>query len=422
MISGFFTKLFRAILDKDVRNKILFMLGALLAFRALSAIPVPSIDSSQLAALFAQNQFLGLLNIFAGGGLGNLSIVMLGVVPYITASILMQLGTVLSTRLKQLYSEEGEAGRATFMQWSRVLSLPLAVIQGVGFLMLLRSQGVLGAVSMTDFLFATVVIVAGAVLTMWIGELITEYGVGNGISFIVFAGIVSSLPSLLAQTAFTFSLAQLPNWLAFAALGLAITIGVVLVTGAERTIPIAHPAQMRAGASRIANQTFLPIKLNYAGVMPIIFAVSLIVFPQMAATFAAAVWPSLAGAAAAVQAFLANQWIYAALYFVLIILFTYFYTAITFEPKKMAESLQKGGSFIPGVRPGKETEDFLARVVERTTLPGAIFLGLIAVVPLAVQGLTQVNLVIGGTSLLILVSVVLDIVRKVDAQISAKDY
>ncbi len=408
--------------DRVIRNRILFILGAFVVFRFLAAVPIPGVDRIALEQFFTNNQFLGLLNIFSGGGLSNLSIVMLGVGPYITASIIMQLATVLVPKVKAMYSEEGEAGRTKFTSIARALTIPLAVLQGVAFLSLLESQGIVRTITPFDFAVNVFLIAAGSMLLMWIGELITEFGIGNGVSLIIFAGIVAALPAGLSQLLFTATAANIPAYLGFVAIGLAVIFAVVLVSEAERSIPI-HYARATRGGGGVA-PTYLPIRLLQAGVMPIIFALSLLLLPQMVLTGLAAVGVAgSAGLLAGYTAFSANPFAYGAFYFVLVVMFTYFYTSITFEPKRVADNLQKSGAFVPGVRPGRETENFIGSVVTRVTLPGALFLGLVAVIPFIIQGLTGITAVlIGGTALLIVVNVVLDLIRKIDAQASLREY
>jgi len=408
--------------DRVIRNRILFIIAAFAVFRFLAAIPIPGVDRIALEQFFSNNQFLGLLNIFSGGGLANLSVVMLGVGPYITASIIMQLATVLVPKIKEMYSEEGEAGRTKFTSIARAITVPLAVLQGVAFLSLLESQGIVRTVTPMDFAVNVLLIAAGSIFLMWIGELITEFGIGNGVSLLIFAGIVAGLPSGLAQLLFTATAANIPAYLGFILLGLFIIFLVVMVSEAERSIPI-HYARATRGTGG-TSPTYLPIRLLQAGVMPIIFALSLLLLPQMVLTGLNAV--GIAGTAGLLDmytAFSANPFAHGAVYFVLVVMFTYFYTSITFEPKRVADNLQKSGAFVPGVRPGRETETFISNVVNRVTLPGALFLGLVAVIPFIIQGLTGITAVlIGGTALLIVVNVVLDLIRKVDAQASLREY
>lgn len=410
--------------DAAIRNRVLFIIGALFIFRALAAIPIPGVDPVVLEQFFSNNQFLGLLNIFSGGGLSNLSIVMLGVGPFITASIIMQLTTVMSPKVKSLYTEEGEAGRAKFTQYTRMLTLPLAILQAFGFLSLLESQGVIAGLNTFEFVTNVVLVVTGSLLLMWIGELVTEYGIGNGVSIIIFAGIVSSLPANASQLAFSYSAAQLPVYLGFTAIALLVMYGVVVMTEAERPVPITYAKQSRGGATYGGTSTYLPLRLNQAGVIPIIFALSLLLFPQMLVNvlqnFGIA---GIDGFATAATAFFNNQVAYATTYFVLVFFFTFFYTAVTFDPDNIAKNLQRNGAFIPGIRPGGATSEYLGNVITRLTLVGAIFLGAVAVLPLGMQIATGITaLAIGGTALLIVVNVTLDLIRRLDSQVSLREY
>ncbi len=420
----FFHKLKIIFTEPAIRNRVLFVLGALVVFRALAAIPIPGVDQAVLEQFFANNQFLGLLNIFSGGGLANLSIVMLGVGPFITSSIIMQLLTVMSPQLKSMYSEEGEAGRAKFTQYSRMITLPLAILQGFGFLTLLQSQGVITGLSTFDFAVNVVLIVTGSVLLMWIGELATEYGIGNGVSIIIFAGIVASFPATISQLAYTYDPAQLPLYIGFVLVAIGIVFAVVYMTEAERPVPVTYAKQSRGGKNYGNTSSFLPLRLNQAGVIPIIFALSIILFPQMVLNILSAFnLPWVPRANEIVTGFINNQFAYGITYFVLVFLFTFFYTAVTFDPDAMAKNLQRNGAFIPGIRPGNSTAEYLGNVVTRLTLVGAIFLGFIAVLPVGMQILTGVAaLAIGGTAVLIVVNVVLDILRRLDAQISLREY
>lgn len=424
MWGNFIRKAKLVIGDETLRNRVLFVLAALVVFRLFAAIPIPGINVAELQNYLGNNQFLGLLNIFSGGGFSNLSIMMIGVTPYITGAIIMQLSTVLFPKLKAMYQEEGDAGRARFMQYARYLTVPLAFIQSFGFLVLLRQNGVLPQLDLLHMVANIVVVAAGALLLMWIGELITEFGVGNGVSLLIFAGIVSSIPSAAAQFLFSFDVSQLPAYVGFAAAALVITAGVVFITEAERPIPVTYARRVRGMKVLGGISTYLPIRVNQSGVMPIIFALSFLLFPQMLATFlsqSSIIW--LASSAAAVASALSNNWIYGGLYFALVFIFTYFYTAITFEPNQIAKNLQKNGAFIPGVRPGDTTSEYLGNIITRITLVGALFLGALAVLPIILQGLTGITaLTIGGTALLITVSVVLDVVKKIDAQTSIREY
>jgi preprotein translocase subunit SecY len=423
-MSTFVQKFALVLSDSILRRRLIFVLGALAVFRVLAAIPIPGINAAQLQLFFNNNQFFGLLNIFSGGGLSNLSVVLLGVGPYITASIILQLLTMMIPRLKQLYQEEGEAGRARFSQYTRFLTLPVAVLQGISFLLILEREGVMPALSAFQFATNLLVIVSGSILLMWIGELITEFGLGNGVSVLIFAGIVSRLPRDASQALFSFTTAQIPTYVAFFAAAVVIVAAVVLVTEAERPVPVTYAKRVRGGKLFGGGATYLPLRLNQAGVIPIIFALSLLLIPQMAATFfSTSSHAMVAHIASVALALFQNLALYGTFYFILVFLFTYFYTAVTFDPHQIAENLQKNGAFIPGVRPGVSTVEYLGRVITRITFVGALFLGVVAVLPIVVQSFTGIQtLTIGGTALLIVVSVVLDLARRIDAQISLREY
>jgi preprotein translocase subunit SecY len=423
-MTKFLNKLSLVFRDPVLRKRIFITLGLLVITRVLATIPIPGIDPARLQSLFSGNQFLSLLNVFSGGGLSKLSIIMLGVSPYITASIIMQLMTLMIPKLKALYQDEGEAGRRKFAQYSRMLSVPLALFQGYAFIILLVKQGVLQYPAFSMLLLDLAVIVAGAVLVMWIGELISEFGAGNGVSLIIFAGIVSRIPSDLGQLFFTFNPSLLPVYIAGLAAVLLIIFGTVIITEAERPIPVTYAKQIRGNNTYGGVSTYLPLRVNQAGVIPIIFALSILLFPQMILQFLVnAKIAMIASVSRTLLAWLANSWVYAILYFLLVFIFTYFYTAVTFDPDQISTNLQKSGAFVPGIRPGNATSEYIARVLTRLTLVGALFLGAIAVLPLILRALTGVQaLAIGGTALLIVVSVVIDFVKKIDAQVSAREY
>ncbi len=421
---GFTAKLKLVFEDKILRKRIIFTLFALVLFRILAAIPVPGVDHGRLAAFFSSNEFFGLLNIFSGGGLSQLSIVMLGVGPFITSSIIMQLMTIMSPRLKEMYQEEGEAGRLKFAQYSRYLTVPLALIQSFSFIKILQSQQVFAHLSAFQLTSNLLVITAGSMLLMWIGELISEYGIGNGVSLIIFSGIVAALPTEAGQLLFAFDASQIPVYLAFLVVALAVIVGVVIVTEAERPIPVTYAKQVRGNRIYGGTSTYLPLRINQAGVIPIIFALSILLFPQMILRFLQnSTHAIIKTVSSTILSILANQWFYGIAYFLLVFVFTYFYTAVTFDPDQISTNLQKNGAFIPGVRPGKSTSDHISKILTRLTLVGALFLGLIAILPLIMRGVTGITAVsVGGTALLIVVSVVIDLVKKVDAQVSIREY
>jgi preprotein translocase subunit SecY len=410
--------------DTVLRKRVLFVVFALVVFRLLAAIPIPGIDTLALNQFLNNNQFFGILNIFSGGGLSNLSIIMLGVGPYITSSIIMQLLTIMVPALKRIYHEEGEAGRKKFTQYSRVLTIPLAAIQGFSLLAILEGQKILINLTAFDRITNLVIVVAGSMLLMWIGELMSEFGIGNGVSLIIFAGIVSRIPAEVSQLLFTFDVSQIPLFLMFIAAGAAVVAGVVVVTEAERPIPVTYAKRVRGMKMYGGGSTYLPLRVNQAGVIPIIFALSLLLFPQMIGNFLASSSNSvLLSISKVLVSFSQTSALYAILYFILVFLFTYFYTAVTFDPEALATNLQKNGAFIPGIRPGLSTSQYISKVLSRITLLGAVFLGFIAVLPLIVRSLTGITAIaLGGTALLIVVSVVLDLIKKVDAQISMREY
>jgi len=425
MFASFIQKIKMIARDAKLRNRILFVLGALLVFRLLAAIPVPGVDRIALEQFFNGSSFLSFINIFSGGGLSGLSIVMLGVGPYITGSIIMQLLTMMSEKLKALYHEEGEAGRRKFSQYSRMLTVPLAAIQGFGFMLLLQQQGILDNMTQFQMITNLIIIIAGSVLLMWIGELVSEFGIGNGVSLIIFAGIVAGLPNAVQQILVNYDASQISTYVLFAILSIVITFGVVLITEAERPIPITYAKQSRGNSKTSTGpSTYLPLRLNQAGVIPIIFALSIMLLPQMLTNFLGAVQnETVQSVVSGLNAFIANGWAYGITYFVLVFLFTYFYTAVTFDPDAVAKNLQQSGAFIPGVRPGESTAKYVGNVISRVTLVGAIFLGSIAVLPIIAQNISGIqSIALGGTSLLIAVSVVIDLIKKIDAQLAMREY
>ena len=388
-----------------------------------SAIPVPGIDAFKLKEFFASSQLFGLLNIFSGGGLENLSIVMLGVGPYITASIIMQLFTMIFPRLKEMYQEEGEAGRQKFNQYSRLITPPLALIQGFGLLSILERQGIFQFTAF-ERIASLIIVTAGSIFLMWIGELISEYSIGNGVSIMIFAGIVARFPSDLRQTLLAYDPSQLSTLIAFFIIALITVAAVVVISEGERPIPVYYAKRVRGMRMYGGTTTYLPLRVNQAGVIPIIFALSILLLPQMVANFFASSGNIILRTVSSwVINFLGSNWYYAGAYFVLVFVFTYFYTAVTFDPQSLSTNLQKNGAFIPGIRPGQSTAEHISKILTRITLVGGLFLGTIAILPLIMQSITGVNtLAIGGTALLIVVSVVIDLVKKVEAQISMREY
>jgi preprotein translocase subunit SecY len=409
---------------KDLRNNILFVLAMLVIFRLAANIPVPGVDVVALKNLFASNQILGLMNLFSGGGMQNFSIVMMGVAPYITASIIFQLLGMIIPSIEEMQKEE--AGRQKINMWTRWATVPLAVFQSYGMITLLRrgSSGILGNISTFDLSVMIVTITAGSIFLMWLGELITEKKVGNGISLLIFAGIVSNLPKIASQVISTFDQTQLFMLIGFAVVGLITVVGVVIINEGQRNIPVQYARQIRGNRTFGGSSTHLPLRVNMAGVIPIIFAISVVLFPSMIAQFlihAKTAW--ISGVAAGTISFFNNQLYYGIIYFLLVFAFTYFYTEVIFHPAQVAENLQKQGGFIPGIRPGKNTSDYLANATHRITLVGALFLGLIAILPLIMRYFTGIqSLSVGGTSLLIVVAVVIEAVKEIESQLTMREY
>lgn len=408
----------------EVRNKILFTAGIFIVFRIFAHIPVPGVDVAQLKALFASNQFLGLLDIFSGGTLANFSVMALGLNPYINSSIIFQLLTIVFPKLEAL-SKEGEEGRQKINQYTRYLTVPLAVVQAIGMYALLKNQGIITTLDPLRLVIFILTMVAGTILLMWLGELITEKGVGNGISLLIFAGIVGRLPTVFGQTVSTFNAQNLTNILTFAIMGIAVIASIVLINEATRQITVYYAKRVRGNKIYGGQSTHLPLRLNQAGVIPIIFAVSLILMPSLVANFLTAskneVLHNIAFSVAAF--FNPDGFFYNFSYFFLVVGFTYFYTAVVFNPKKIAEEIQKYGGFIPGIRPGTPTAGYLNYILTRITLAGAIFLGLIAILPTLAKFATNVqNLALGGTGILIVVSVILETIKAIEAQIVMKNY
>ncbi len=417
-------KLLQIFRIKDIRRKILVVAVLLIGFRLLAAIPVPGVDILRLRNFLGSNQLFGFLNIFSGGGLSNLSVMMLGVGPYITATIIMQLLTMIFPSMKAMYYEEGAAGRAKFNRYSRFITVPLAAIQGYSFLNLLMSQGVLAPLAFADVIRNVILITTGSLILMWIGELISEQKIGNGISLIIFAGIVSRLPQTIAQAQLTYTPQMLTTYIVFAIMSILVVAGVVFINEGERKIPVTYAKRVRGNKMYGGASSYLPLKVNQAGVIPIIFAISILLFPQFFAQiisiFSTSASVKLQGM---VTAFFAHRLWYALIYFVLVVMFTYFYTAITFNPEEIGKNLQQSGGFIPGIRPGQPTEEFLKKTTRRITFFGALFLGIVAILPNIVQTFTATNiLTIGGTAMLIVVSVALEIARQITSQVNMREY
>ncbi len=420
-----FDSLLNAFRAPDIRRRILYVLAILIIFRFLAHVPVPGVDKAQLANFISQNAIFGVLDLLSGGGLSSFSIIALGVNPYINASIIMQLMTGVIPSLQAL-SREGEYGRNKINQYTRYLAVPMALLQSYGFLALLNSQNVLSTgfdLSNPATWTQIVTLTAGSITLMWLGELITEKGIGNGISFIIFAGIVSRAPGAIG------GFIQTPNLslvIGFAILAIASVAVIIYIQEGQRRIPIQYASRVRGRRMYQGGQTFLPLRVNQAGVIPIIFAISILLFPQQIASyFTNSEVGFVASMARAIVGFFDVHSIpYVTLYFLLTVGFTYFYTAFTFKPGETAEQLRKNGGFIPGIRPGRPTEDYLARVVTRITIAGALFLGVIATAP-SVLGLlipAISTIALGGTGLLIVVSVVVETMKQIEAQLLMRNY
>lgn len=415
------TQLFKV---KELRNKIIFVLALLVVFRIVANIPVPGVDAEKLKGFFAGNQLFGLINIFTGGAMSHFSIAMLGLGPYITATIILQLLTMIFPKLKEMYHESGPEGRNKFNQYGRILTVPLAALQAYSMIVLLRNQQVIGYMSPFSLFTSIVIITAGALFLMWLGELITEKGIGNGVSLLIFAGIIARIPADIRQLIATYSPAQLPSYIAFVLVAVIVIAGVVIINEGQRNIPVAYAKRVRGRKMYGGFSTHLPLRVNQAGVIPIIFALSIMLFPGMIAKFLTNV-PNqfIAHAAQSFGNIFTNQTFYAILYFILVVVFTFFYTAVTFDPKAISENIQKQGGFVPGIRPGENTASFFTRILNRITLVGALFLGVIAVLPTIITQATGVkSLSIGGTAVLIVVSVVLETMKQVESQLVMRDY
>jgi len=414
----------RAFEIPDIRRKLLFTLGIFVVFRLFAHIPAPGVDRASLKALFLRSQFLGLLDIFSGGTLANFSIMALGLAPYINASIIFQLLTMVFPGLEEL-SKEGEYGREKINQYTRFLTVPLAFLQSIGMYALLKNQGVVFSLSLLELFSLAATMTCGTILAMWLGELISEKGISNGISLLIFAGIVGRFPVSVGQTLATLEAQNFFNLLVFSLMAVLVIGAITVVNEAVRRIRVEYARRVRGGKLYGGQASFIPLRINQAGVIPIIFAVSLVLLPSMLSRFLAQVENETVSQ---IASFLANifapgSFVYNATYFLLVIGFTYFYTAVVFNPEKIADELKRHGGFIPGIRPGKPTAEFLNWILVRITLAGAFFLGFIAVLPSIAQSLTGVTtLMIGGTGILIVVSVVLEAVKEVEAMLVMRSY
>lgn len=410
--------------SEEVRNKLLFTVLVFSIFRIFAHIPVSGVNLHQLKILFSQNQFLGLLDIFSGGTLANFSVMALGLNPYINASIILQLLTMVYPKLEEL-QKEGEQGRQKINQYTRMITVPLAVLQSIGMYALLKNQGIIATLLPINIISFIVTMTAGTMLLVWLGELLTEKGVGNGISLLIFAGIVSRIPVAFTQASSTVSAQNLSNMGIFLVMGIFVIASIVVINEATRKITIYYAKSVRGNKTYGGQSTHLPLRLNQAGVIPIIFAVSLVLLPSLLSNYLSVSRNNIlhnVGSFLGVW-FNPNGITYNLFYFVLVVGFTYFYTAVVFNPKKIADEIQKYGGFIPGVRPGTSTANYLNYILTRITLAGALFLGTIAIFPTVARAFTNVqSLILGGTGILIVVSVVLETIKAIEAQLVMRNY
>ena len=420
-------KLLEIFRHPDIKKKALIILGLLIFFRLLAAIPLPGVNLEALRNLLAANNFFGIMNIFSGGAMGNLSIALLGVGPYITATIILQLLTMIFPHLKEIYYEDGAAGRAKFNRLGRLITVPLAILQTYALLTFLVTQQVFPAFSILDpsFWINALTATAASMILLWVGEIIDEQKFGNGVSLIIFAGIVAGFPMALGGI-YLQMIQGLMRWdtlIIFAAFALVVIAGVVFVNQGEHKVAVSYPKRIKGNKVYGGVESYLPIRVNQAGVIPIIFAMAMLSFPQMIGQIIVSFAPGFGtGINEAITRFMTNQFAYGILYFLLVFAFTYFYTAVVFNPAEISKNLQRSGGFIPGIRPGEPTAKHLSAIVSKITLFGALFLGLIAVLPVATQALVNQNFVIGGTALLIVVSVALDSWKQIDAQLKMREY
>jgi preprotein translocase subunit SecY len=404
----------------EIRKKLLFTAALLAVYRIGSFIPVPGVNLASLDALqqnYGGSNILGFLNLFTGGGLSRIAIFALGIMPYITASIILQLLTVVSPSLEKL-QKEGEVGQQRITQYTRYLTVGLAAAQSVGYVFLFRSQGNSnGQPVFTDFNAGTLVLVvvcltAGCVLLMWLGELITQRGIGNGISLMIFASIVSRLPHGVSSW---WSNPDQVFKVIMPFLALGVIAAIVFIQEGQRRIPVQYAKRVIGRRMSSGGQTYLPLRVNMAGVIPVIFAASIMAFPPTLGQLV----PGLRGLS---NFFAPNGWAYVVGETVFIVLFTYFYTAVTFNPVDQADNLRKYGGFIPGVRPGRPTAEFLDRILARLTFPGALYLAAVAALPTILINQTSANFYFGGTSILIVIGVALDTMKQLEAQLMMRNY
>jgi preprotein translocase subunit SecY len=417
-----FSQIFR---DKELRRKILFVLGILVVFRIMANIPLVGIDREAMANLMNQNQALGVLNVFTGGSMDKVSMIMLGLGPYITATIIIQLLTMIFPALEKMYKEDGEAGKRKINQWGRIAAAPLAMMQGLAMIRIFQGQGIIGVMGVQELLVSLIALAGATVFLMWLGELITENGIGNGISVLIFAGIIASVPSNFLNFIYTWDVTKIPYYLIFAVVSLIVIAGVVLINEGRRNVPVSYAKRVRGNKVYGGASTYLPMNVNPAGVIPVIFAMALMVIPQMLGGFLAGKDGFIGTIGGWMSSFMDNALYSGIFLFLLVMGFAFFYTSVTFDPKAIADNLKKMGGFVPGIRPGESTAKFIKFILNRVQFVGAVFLGIIAVLPSLIQGLTGVTsfgFLIGGTALIIVVSVVLETMRQIKSHMHMRDY
>lgn len=418
---------------EELRNKIYFVLGIFLVFRVMSNIPMPGINPDRMQEFFQELGMLRFASALTGGALDRFSIVMLGLGPYITAVIIMQLMTMIVPALERLQKEEGEVGRQKINQYGRILTIPFAFLQGFGMITLFQREGVIDPMSSMQVIISLFTITAGTILLMWLGELITQKGIGNGVSLLIFAGIIVNFPNNIYRM--ILDIIDFPgaiqSYILLFFMIIVTIVGVVFFNEARRNIPVSYAKRVRGKKLYGGSSTYLPLNLNPAGVIPIIFAFSIGFIPSVLGQFFSGVEGFVGTASMFIVNFFDNLWTFGFLIFILVFFFTYFYTAVTFDPKNVAENLQKMGGFIPGIRPGTSTVKYLAYVLNRTLFLGGFFLAVIAILPWIIQGLIQLitgeqiqgfEFLIGGASVLIIVSVILETIKQINSQLQMRDY
>lgn len=406
----------------EIRNKVIFTLFIILIFRILSHIPVPTVDINSVRAFIQNNELLGLFDLFSGGGLKNFSIVTLGLAPYINASIIVQLFTTIIPSLEEI-SKEGEYGREKISQYTKFLTFPISIAQSFGFYTLLQTQGVLPVLNFLDTVTVVASMVAGTYILLWFGDLVTEKGLGNGISLLIFVGIVAALPETLYRFIFLLTPETIFNAVIYLAATIAVIGSVVMVNEGVKNIPLEYGRRANTGSSRVNSS--LPLKVNQVGVIPVIFAASLVLIPSfLGSSLISSTNTFLRDLGFFLNAnFQQNSFLYNLVMFLLVLGFTYFYTSIQFNPEKISDDVKKRGGFIPGIRPGQNTTAYLKSIINKITLGGGVFLGLIAILPYIIESFVGFStFALGGTSILIIVSVVLDTLRKMESMVVTKKY